>query len=103
MPIFGDPLVPAAPRRPSENTLNALLGDQHKTPEEATNLADTQRHTSLRETLKAVRLLRVTPCDIFFNGGAAGRCAARSTVNNAYAHMANVICRYHPVQLRTSY
>ncbi len=90
VPIFGDPLVPAAPRGPSENTLNALLcgqhetpEDQHETPEEATNLADTQRHNSPRAALKAVRLLRVEPCAIFFHGGTAGRCAARSTVNNA--------------------
>ncbi len=103
MPIFGDPLVPAAPRRPGQNTLNALLCAQHETPEEATNLADTQRHTSPREALEAIRLLRMGPCDIFFNGGAADRCAARSTVNSAYAPMANVMCRYHPVQRRTSY
>ena len=83
VPIFGDPLVPAAPRGPSENTLNALLCGQHETPEEATNLADTQRHTSPRAALKAVRLLRVEPCAIFFNSGTAGRCAARSTVNSA--------------------
>jgi 1,4-dihydroxy-2-naphthoyl-CoA synthase len=28
---------------------------------------------------------------------------ARNAVNSAYAHIANVICRYQPVQLRTSY
>jgi hypothetical protein len=103
VPIFGDPLVPAAPYGPGQDTLHALLCGEHETPEEAPNLADTQRYTSPREVLKAVRLLGVGPCGIFFNGGAAGRCAARSTVNSAYAHMANVMCRYHPVQLRTSY
>ena len=102
MPILGDPLMPTAPRGPRENTLDALLCREHETPEEAPNFADTQRHPRPRETLKAVRLLRVMACDIFFTGGASGRDAARSTVNSAYAHMANVICRYQPVQLRTS-
>ena len=102
MPIFGDPLVPTAPRGPSQHTLNALLCGQHQTPEETTNLADTQRHNSPREALKAVSPLPEESCHIFFNGGAAGRCAARSTVNSAYAHMAHVIGRYHAVQLRTS-
>ena len=103
MPIFGDPLVPTAPRGPGQNTFHTLLGRQHETPEETTNLADTQRHPSPREVLKTVRLLQEDLGVIFFNGGAAGRCAARSTVNSAYAHMANVICRYQPVQCRTSY
>ena len=103
MPIFGDPLVPTAPRGPGQHTLHALRGRQHETPEETTHLADTQRHNRPREALKTVRRLPEEPCDIFFNGGAAGRCAARSTVNSAYAHMAHVLCRYHAVQLRTSY
>lgn len=103
VPIFGDPLVPAAPRAPGQNTLYARLCGQHKTPEEAANLADTQGHPNPREILKAVRLPRVEPWKFFFTGGAAGRCTARSTVNSAYAHSANVICRYHPVHRRTSY
>ena len=94
--------MPTAPRGPGQNTLHALLGGQHETPEETTHLADTQRHNSPREALKAVRLLPEEPCDIFFHGGAAGRWAARSTVNSADAHMANGICRYHAVPLRTA-
>jgi len=95
--------MPAAPYGPGQHTLNALLCGEHEPPEEAPNLADTQRHTSPREVLKAVRLLGMGPCGIFFHEGAVGRCAARSTVNRAYAHMANVMGRYHPVQLRTAY
>ena len=102
MPIFGDPLVPTAPGGPGQDTLHALLGRQHETPEETTNLADTQRHNRPREALKTVRLLPEAPCEIFFHGGAVGRGAARNTVNSAYAHMANVLCRYQPVQGRTS-
>ena len=95
--------MPAAPYGPGQNTLNALLCGEHETPEEAPHLTDTQRHPSPREVLKAVKLLGVEACDIFFHGGAAGRCATRSPVNKAQAHMANVMCRYHLVQLRTAY
>ena len=95
--------MPAAPCGPAQNPFDALLRRQHETPEETTYLANAQWHPSPREVLKALRLLRREPCEIFFNGGAAGRWATRSTVNSAYAHIANVICRYHPVQLRTSY
>src|SRR5712691_13143439 len=40
VPIFGDPLVPAAPYGPGQHTLHALLGGQHEPPEEAAHLAD---------------------------------------------------------------
>ena len=73
VPIFGDPLVPAAPRGPGQNTLHALLRGQHEAPEEATNLADAQRHPSPREALKAVRLLRGEPCDDFFSRWCCGQ------------------------------
>ncbi len=103
MPILSDPLVPTAPHGPGEHPFHALLGGQRETPEEAANLADTQRHLNPREVLKAVRLPRAEPWKIFFNDGAVGRWVARSTVNSAYAHMANVTGRYHPVQFRTAY
>ena len=83
MLISGDPLVPAAPRGPRQETLHALLGDPHKAPEEAPHLTDTQRHRNPRDLLKAVRLLGMDRCSIFFHGDVAGRCAARSTVNTA--------------------
>ena len=75
--------MPAAPHGPGQHPFDTLLRGQHETPEEATYVADAQRHPSPREVLKAVRLLRVEPCAIFFHGGAAGRCAARSTVKSA--------------------
>ena len=83
MPISGDPLVPTTPRGPRQETLHTLLGGQYKAPEEVPNLTDTQRHPSPRDTLKAVRLLRVEPCIVFFHGVMAGKWAARSTVNKA--------------------
>ena len=101
VPILGDALMPAAPRRPGQNPFHFLLRGQHKTPEETTNLADTQRHASPRVALNVAKLLGWEGSSVFF-GSSGGRWAARSTVNSAYAHMAKVICRYHPVQLRTS-
>jgi hypothetical protein len=95
--------MPAAPGGPGQNPFDALLRGQHETPEETTYLANAQRHISPREVLQVVRRSRREPCEIFFNGGAAGRWATRKTVNSAYAHIATVICRYPPVQLRTSY
>ena len=83
MPIFGNALMPAAPQRPGQNPFYSLLHGKHEAPEEATNLADTQWHTSPRPSLKAVRLLRVEPRDIFFDSGAWGKLAVRSTVKSA--------------------
>ena len=83
MPIFGDALVPAAPERPGQNPFHSLLHGEHEALEEATNLADTQWHTSPRPLLKAVRLLRVEPRAIFFDSGAWGKLAVRSTVKSA--------------------
>src|SRR5690242_11302813 len=103
MPIFGDPLMPAAPCGPGQNALHFLLRGEHKAPEETPNFAHTQRHPSPRVALKAARLLGLRWANVFFGVSADGRWAARSTVNSAYAHMASVIWRYHPVQLRTSY
>jgi hypothetical protein len=102
VPIFGHPLVPAAPPRPRQNALHFLLRDQHEAPKETPNLTDTQWYASPRVALKAVRLLAVGWANMFLGASAIGTWVARNTVNKAYAHMANVICRYHPVQLRTS-
>src|SRR5215475_1201121 len=102
VPILGDALMPAAPPRPGQNPFHGLLRGQHQTPEEAPNLADTQRHASPRVALNAAKLLGLAASCVFF-GSSRGRWAACRTVNSAYAHMANVIWRYHPVQLRTSY
>ena len=73
----------AAPRGLGQNLFDALLRGQRETPEETTYLVDAQRHTSPCAGLRD-----------FFNGGAAGRRAARSTVNSVYAYIANVICRF---------
>ena len=57
VPILGDALMPATPRRPGQNAFTSLLRGQHKAPEEATNFAHTQRHPSPRVALNAARLL----------------------------------------------
>src|SRR5262249_16710150 len=59
VPILGDALMPAAPCRPGQNPFHFLLRGQHKTPEETTNLADTQRHASPRVALNVAKLLGV--------------------------------------------
>lgn len=56
VPILGDALMPAAPRRPGQNLFHFLLRGQHKTPEETTNLADTQRHASPRVALNVANM-----------------------------------------------
>src|SRR6516164_8959149 len=101
MPLLSDPLMPAAPCGPGQHALHFLLRSQHQAPAEMTNLADTQRHAHPRVALKAAKLRRLG-CGSVFLGASGGRWAARRTVNSAYAHMASVIWRYHPVQLRTS-
>jgi hypothetical protein len=95
--------MPAAPGGPGQHPCDALLRGQHETPEETTSLANAQRHISPRAVLQVVRRSRLEPCEIFFHGGAVGRCAARSAVNSADAHIANVRGRSPPVQLRTAY
>src|SRR5262249_28185419 len=81
VPILGDALMPAAPRRPSQNPFHFLLRGQHKTPEETTTLADAQRHASPRVALKAAKLLGWGGCRVFLAPPVAGgRPAGPSTV-----------------------
>ena len=78
-----------------EPPLRALYGDRHDVGALLGRL--------VRLALKAAKLLSVGWPRVFLGASSVGRWAARRTVNSAYAHMANVIWRYHPVQLRTSY
>jgi hypothetical protein len=82
VPILGDTLMPAAPRRPGQNLFHFLLRGQHKTPEETTNLADTQRHASPRVALNAAKLLGVGAAGFFLAPPlVGGRPAAPSTAH----------------------
>ena len=96
------PLVPAPPRGPFQHVTDGLLGRQHKSPEEAANLGDAQRDPPLRAALNAARLCNGIWASLFLGSALSCRYPARTTVSSTYAHMAKVICRYHPVQLRTS-
>jgi hypothetical protein len=96
------PLVPAPPRGPFQNVTDGLLGRQHKAPEEAANLGDAQWDPPLRAALNAARLCNGPWSNIFLGSALSCRYPARTIVSSAYAHMAKVICRYHPAQLRTS-
>ena len=100
--IFGQALMPAAPVGPRQDLAGRLLHRQDHAPEEAANLLNAQRDSRPRSALNAAKLL--LDCGggrLFFNASTA-MAPARSTVSRANAHMARVICRYHPVQLRTS-
>ena len=82
--------------------MGGLLDGQDQPPQQPANLRNTQREASPRLALNTVReLLSGGGPRLFFNASTA-MAPARKTVNRAKAHMARVICRYHPVQLRTS-
>ena len=83
VPILGNALMPAAPRRPCQNALHALLRGQHEAPEEASNLSDTQGYRNPRAALKAARLLRVGWDSVFFGAASIGSWTARNTVKSA--------------------
>jgi hypothetical protein len=81
--------------------VGGLLHRQDHAPEQAAPLLNAQREARPRPALNAARRLR---------GGGSGRllfhassamAPARSTVSRPNAPMARVLCRYHPVQLRT--
>ena len=83
VPIFGNALMPAAPRRPCQQALHALLRSQHEAPEEAPNLRDTQWHRSPRAALKAGRLREAGWGSVFFGASSIGSWTARNTVKSA--------------------
>ena len=60
-----------------------LLYSQYEPLEETANFAHTQRHTSPRVTLKAVRLLDVGWSSMFWGASSGGRWAAHKMVNRA--------------------
>ena len=102
MILLSYPLVLAPPRRPVQHLANRLLSRQHEVPEEVTHLGHAQGDPRRRAALNAARLFGGAASSIFLGNGSSCRCRARTTASKAYAHIAKVRCRYHPVQLRTS-
>jgi hypothetical protein len=99
--IAGPRLVPSAPPRPLQDARRAPLYRNHQLPEQPADFGPTQADWSPRWALKRARLVLGKPCAPFFRATSVP-VAARTTAKNACAHMANVMWRYHPVQLRTS-
>src|SRR6266487_2259312 len=78
-----------APARPGENSFWRKRSLPYQPPEQSAHFRDRQR-----EELSGFVLLNLGP--LFCP-------ATLTTVKNARANIAKVICRYHPCQWRTSY
>jgi hypothetical protein len=94
-------LMPPAPLRPAQDVRRAPLSHRDKLPEQTSDFGPAQADRSPRCALKRAKLVFITPCPPF-GGATSVPVSARTTAKNACAHMANVVWRYHPVQLRTS-
>ena len=99
---LGNGLVVPSPARPAQHFRDCLLDPEHDLPQQAPDFADAEPNQSPRRALTAARLpapsRRISP----FFGSSAVCAAARILVSTACAHIANVMCRYQPTQLRTS-
>src|SRR6266566_5385508 len=89
MRLFSSGLMSSAPARPVQNTFRRRRNLPDQPPQESAHLGDRQR-----EELSDLLLLKLGP--LFCP-------ATLTTVKNARANIASVICRYHPCQWRTSY
>jgi hypothetical protein len=95
--------MPAAPRGPRQHAFHALLRGQHEAPEAAPHRADTQWPPSPRLALRTAQLLGWGEGRVFLSAASDCRWTARRTVQNAYAHRASGLWRYHPAPLRPAY
>lgn len=94
-------LMPPAPPRPVQDARRAPLYRRHQVPEQPADFGAAQADWSPRCALKRAKLVVMSLCAPFL-GATPVPVSARTTAKNACAHMANVMWRYHPVQLRTS-
>jgi hypothetical protein len=101
VPNLGDGLMPPPPVRPGQDVVDGVLRRQLQAPEQPTQFGHAQGDQSPRLALNAARLLG--PDGGLFLKASTAIAPARSTDSRARAHMAKVIWRYQPVQLRTSY
>src|SRR6266566_9541750 len=89
MCLFGPDLMSPAPARPVQHSFRRRRSLPHQPPEQSAHLRDRQG-----KELSDFLLLKLGP--LFCP-------ATLTTVKNARANIASVICRYHPCQWRTSY
>src|SRR5262245_29516579 len=94
-------LMPPAPPRPVQDAHRAPLYHSYQLPEQPSDFGAAQADRSPRCALKCAKLVVISLCAPFL-GATSVSVSARTTAKNACAHMANVMWRYHPVQLRTS-
>jgi hypothetical protein len=94
-------VVPPAPPRPVQDARRAPRYPSHELPEQPSDFAPAQSDRSPRCALKRDKLVVLSPCPPFL-GLTSVPVSARTTARNACAHIAKVMWRYHPVQLRTS-
>src|SRR6266568_5624113 len=89
MEVFGPGLMSPTPARPVQNSFWRRRSLPDQSPEQSAHFGDRQR-----EELSGFVLLNLGPlvCP-----------ATLTTVKNARANIARVICRYQPCQCRTSY
>lgn len=95
-------LVPASPARPREQRAGGAFHAYSQVPKQVAYLRATQPDRSLRAALNVAKRFRSASTGRPFFGTTAVPVSARTTAKKACAHMASVMCRYHPVQLRTS-
>jgi hypothetical protein len=94
--------MPAAPVRPGQEVTSGLLHGQDQPPQQPAHLGHPQWEARPRLALNTARECLFCGGSRRFLNASTAMLPARKTVNSAKAHMARVICRYHPVPLRTS-
>src|SRR5919202_4411260 len=98
---LGEGLVLPSPPRPRQHLRGGLLDPEDQLPQQAPDFPHADPNQSPRRALKVARLLGLARTGSPFFGSSASCAAARIIVKTACAHMANVMCRYHPTQLRS--
>jgi hypothetical protein len=94
--------MPATPLGPRQDVVPRLLHPEDHAPQQPTNFGHAQRDVRPRLALNTAKLLASWGDGRRFFHTSTAMAPVRSTVSSESAHMARVICRYHPVQLRTS-
>src|SRR4029453_15091897 len=100
--VLGGGLVPPTPVRPTQDVTGRLRHGQDQSPQQPTPLGDAQREERPRPALNAASGLTSRGGHRLFLNASTAIGPARMIVSRANAHMARVIGRYQPVQVRTS-